>query len=168
MWVKKTCDSTIGSPKSKPWQYHNSARIQFTARCDVLRSEPPWSRNLNCWRDLVVHAASGSKVQAPSDWQAQMELYCTSYYLSFAPAASWPDYRGLPLLLQISSVTIRQSVARQAWNPWLKTVLQTWASVTLTSSYRLCLVLKIFSPNFTIHLSHQIFCLMHRALNVGK
>jgi len=106
MWVKKTCDSTIGSPKSKPWQYHNSARIQFTARCDVLRSEPPWSRNLNCWRDLVVHAASGSKVQAPSDWQAQMELYCTSYYLSFAPAASWPDYRGLPLLLQISSVTV--------------------------------------------------------------
>ena len=32
----------------------------------------------------------------------------------------------------------------------------------------LCLVQKILSPNFTIHLSHQIFCLMHGALNVGK
>jgi len=36
------------------------------------------------------------------------------------------------------------------------------------SCYGLCLVLKFLSPNFTIHLSHQIFCLMHRALNVGK
>ena len=25
-----------------------------------------------------------------------------------------------------------------------------------------------FSPNFTIHLSHQIFCLMHGVLNVCK
>jgi len=32
----------------------------------------------------------------------------------------------------------------------------------------LCLVPKFLSPNFTIHLSHQIFCLMYGALNVGK
>ena len=36
------------------------------------------------------------------------------------------------------------------------------------NNYCLCLVPKFFSPNFTIHLSHQIFCLMHGALNVGK
>ena len=35
-------------------------------------------------------------------------------------------------------------------------------------SLRLCLVLKFLSPNFTIYLSHQIFCLMHGALNVVK
>ena len=31
-----------------------------------------------------------------------------------------------------------------------------------------CLVPKFLSPNFTIHLSHQIFCLMHGELNIGK
>ena len=34
--------------------------------------------------------------------------------------------------------------------------------------HRMCLVPKFLSPNFNIHLSHQIFCLMHGALNVGK
>ena len=33
---------------------------------------------------------------------------------------------------------------------------------------RLYLVAKSFSPNFTIHLLHQIFCLMHGVLNVNK
>ena len=32
----------------------------------------------------------------------------------------------------------------------------------------LCLVSKFFSPNFTIYLSHQIFCLIYRVLNIGK
>ena len=35
-------------------------------------------------------------------------------------------------------------------------------------SQRLCLVSKFLSPNFTIYLSHQISCLMHEALNIGK
>ena len=33
---------------------------------------------------------------------------------------------------------------------------------------RLCLVPKFLSPNFTIHLSHQIFYLMHGVLNIDK
>ena len=32
----------------------------------------------------------------------------------------------------------------------------------------LCSLPKFLSPNFTIHLSHQIFYLMHGALNVDK
>ena len=33
---------------------------------------------------------------------------------------------------------------------------------------RLCLVAKSLNPNFTIHLSHQIFCLMDEVLNIDK
>jgi hypothetical protein len=46
-----------------------------------------------------------------------------------------------------------------------------WAQqVQLKVEYFLlvCLVPKFLFPNFTIYLSHQIFCLIHKVLNVNK
>ena len=47
---------------------------------------------------------------------------------------------------------------------------EVWQNLVSSAKVRneLCLVAESFSLNFTIHLSHQIVCLMHEVLNVDN
>ena len=90
---------------------------------------------------------------------AMMEM--SRRIVSIAPSLAW---QRVPIDLS-EQISRRHPLKKKKRNFPAK---RSGGFVCFLSFLGLCLVLKFLSLNFTIHLSHQIFYLIHGVLNVGK
>ena len=128
---------------------------------------------------LIIYCSKCAKVKHPSICSIWLDVLVSYHHGSIS--CTFQSFWQLPNIERQTFLIWSELVSLLIWrhiNLFSLFVFLVLLSVLiwgiLFNSYdfqlipRLCLVPKFLSLNFTIHLSHQIFYLMHGALNVDK
>ena len=158
-----------GAPACRPCRSHLSVSEQCGTGRGLCDSQRPrvlqltigrccWLRS--GWHPCSAHARAGSGGPSALMWRLYDDLMSVSRralsnprpVFSRCSMSTWGAQGRSAVISNQRSQSIAELIATDDDSPppWL------------------CLVAKYFSPNFNIHLSHQIFCLIHGVLNIGK